>query len=70
MGQDRDILILSWLNRQDAGFAMSKDIPLATVEDLERLENRGFICRVPSDDALGPVGFAITPTGKKFQEGD
>ncbi len=69
MGVDRDILILGWLNRQPAGYALAKDIPLAGDDDLRSLEQRGLICRVPGKEPERER-FVITPEGKHFQEGD
>jgi hypothetical protein len=73
MGLDRDVTILAWLNRRPSGFARASELVAespAELADLDSLERRGLISRVPPrgpDDALG---FVITPAGKAFQQGD
>ena len=71
MGLDRDIIILAWLNRQPAGFALAEDIKfIATPADLQSLADRGLILRVPSREPDGEGGYVLTPEGRDHQEGD
>ncbi|MBR0696715.1 hypothetical protein [Bradyrhizobium lablabi] len=68
MGQDRDILILSWLARQPEGSAYADEIPLGpTEEELASLVRRELISRVK---AGGKNKYVITREGRQFQEGD
>ena len=70
MGQDRDILILGWLNRQPGGTAPANQIHLGSSGDLSSLEQRGLVDRIPSDKPGGVDWYVITPEGKAFQTGD
>jgi hypothetical protein len=70
MGQDGDIMFLSWLSRQPAGFASVDEMPKAPKVDLASLERRGLISLVESREPGGRNGYVITPAGRKFQEGD
>jgi hypothetical protein len=70
MCQDRDKLILGWLNQQPARSAKADTFPIGTQEELSSLERRGFIVRIPTSTSGGMHGYVITPEGKHFQDGD
>jgi hypothetical protein len=70
MSQDKDKLILGWLNRQPAGSALANAFPNASQEELLSLERRGLIMRIPSRDPNGMHGYVIAPEGRDLQTGD
>jgi DNA-binding HxlR family transcriptional regulator len=72
LGLDRDMMILAWVNRCPSGFARASDLvaQVAEASDLQSLERRGLISRVPPSEPDGEHGFVITPAGQAFQQGD
>ena len=70
MGQDRDVLILAWLARRPSGAALADEITSASADELDSLESRGLIARIPSREPGGKHGFVITPEGTILQSGD
>jgi hypothetical protein len=70
MSYDLDKMILAWLDKQPAGAALAKEIPIGSEEDYQSLESRGLILRVPSKEPGGDHGYVINEQGRAFQAGD